>query len=94
MVFLQKTLTLITYTAVGHTSIYTGTTPVNHEIIANTWHDKVLKKMHYCVDDENYNTIGNNGDGGKKSPNRMQTTTITDQLKLAQNNNGKLSGLP
>ena len=50
--------------------------------------------MHYCVDDENYNTIGNNGDGGKKSPNRMQTTTITDQLKLAQNNNGKLSGLP
>ena len=26
-----------TYTAVGHTSIYTGTTPVNHGIISNNW---------------------------------------------------------
>ena len=33
-----------TYTAVGHTSIYTGTTPVNHGIISNNWYDKVEKK--------------------------------------------------
>ena len=26
---------------------------------------------------------------GKKSPKRIQTTTITDQLKLAQNKKGK-----
>ncbi len=78
-----------TYTAVGHTSIYTGTTPVNHGIIGNHWYDKYLKKSIYCVDDTNYNTIGNEGKGGVKSPYRMQTTTVTDQLKLAQNNNGK-----
>jgi len=78
-----------TYTAVGHTSIYTGTTPVNHGIIGNNWYDKYLKSSIYCVDDANYNTVGNDGDGGKKSPYRMQTTTITDQLKLAQNSNGK-----
>ena len=82
-----------TYTAVGHTSIYTGTTPVNHGIIANTWYDKYLKKMHYCVDDNNYNTIGNNGDSGNKSPKRLQTTTLLDQLKLAQNSNGKTIGI-
>jgi len=82
-----------TYTAVGHTSIYTGTTPVNHGIIGNHWYDKYLKKSIYCVDDNNYKTIGNNGDGGKKSPYRMQTTTITDQLKLAQNNKGKTIGI-
>jgi len=82
-----------TYTAVGHTSIYTGTTPVNHAIISNNWYDKYLKETIYCVDDSNYKTIGNNGGGGKKSPKRMLTTTITDQLRLAQNMNGKTIGV-
>ena len=82
-----------TYTAVGHTSIYTGTTPTNHGIISNHWYDKYLKKTIYCVDDDNYNTIGNDGEGGKKSPYRMLTTTVTDQLKLAQNMRGKTIGI-
>jgi len=82
-----------TYTAVGHSSIYTGTTPVNHGVIGNNWYDKYLKKSIYCVDDANFKTVGNNGDGGKKSPYRLQTTTITDQLKLAQNNRGKIIGI-
>ncbi|MCL4133809.1 UNVERIFIED_CONTAM: hypothetical protein GTU68_048057 [Idotea baltica] len=78
-----------TYTAVGHASIYTGTTPDNHGIISNNWYDKYLKESIYCVDDENYKTIGNESDEGKKSPFRMQTTTITDQLHLAQNMQNK-----
>ena len=41
----------------------------------------------------NYKTIGNNGTGGKKSPYRMQTTTVTDQLHLAQNMKGKTIGI-
>lgn len=82
-----------TYTAVGHTSIYTGTTPTHHGIIGNYWYDKYVKRSIYCVDDNNYNTIGNDSDGGKKSPYRMLTTTVTDQLKLAQNMNGKTIGI-
>ncbi|CAL2101396.1 Calcium-transporting ATPase [Tenacibaculum sp. 190130A14a] len=82
-----------TYTAVGHTSIYTGTTPFNHGIISNNWYDKFIKETIYCVDDNNYNTVGNDGDGGKKSPNRMLTTTVTDQLRLAQNMKGKTIGV-
>ncbi|MDG1451992.1 MAG: alkaline phosphatase family protein, partial [Polaribacter sp.] len=38
-----------TYTAVGHASIYTGTTPSEHGIISNDWYDKYEKKMVYCV---------------------------------------------
>ena len=82
-----------TYTAVGHTSIYTGTTPTNHGIIGNHWYDKYLKETIYCVDDNNYKTVGNDGKGGKKSPYRMLTTTITDQLRLAQNMKGKTIGV-
>ena len=81
-----------TYTAVGHTSIYTGTTPNNHGIISNDWYDKYLKKAIYCVDDSNYKTVGAQN-GGDKSPYRLLTTTITDQLKLAQNMQGKVIGI-
>ena len=83
-----------TYTAVGHASIYTGATPANHAIISNNWYDKYLKKSIYCVDDSNYKTIGVNGSSsGNKSPHRMLTTTMTDQLKLAQNMSGKTIGI-
>lgn len=34
-----------TYTAVGHASIYTGTTPENHGIIGNNWYDKYEKNI-------------------------------------------------
>jgi len=81
-----------TYTAVGHTSIYTGTTPFYHGIISNNWYDKKLKRSIYCVDDNSYNTVGANK-GGNKSPYRMKTTTITDQLHLAQNMKGKTIGI-
>ncbi|WP_299670798.1 alkaline phosphatase PafA [uncultured Polaribacter sp.] len=82
-----------TYTAVGHSSIFTGTTPNNHGIISNNWYDKFLKKSIYCVDDNNYRTIGNDGTVGKKSPHRLFTTTIADQLHLAQNMHGKTIGI-
>ena len=82
-----------TYTAVGHASIYTGTTPSEHAIISNNWYDKFEKKTIYCVDDANYKTIGNESDEGKKSPYRMLTTTVTDQLHLAQNMHGKTIGI-
>ena len=82
-----------TYTAVGHSSIYTGTTPANHGIISNNWYDKYLKKSIYCVDDSTYTTIGNLSHEGKKSPRRLLTTTIADQLKLAQNMKGKSIGI-
>ena len=82
-----------TYTAVGHTSIFTGTTPSEHGIISNNWYDKYLKKSIYCVDDSTYNTIGNNGINGKKSPKRLFTSTVTDQLHLAQNMQGKTIGI-
>ncbi len=81
-----------TFTAVGHTSIYTGTTPSSHGIISNYWYDKYLRKGIYCVDDSNYKSIGAKS-GGEKSPHRMLTTTISDELKMAQNGRNKSIGI-
>ncbi|MEN8704204.1 MAG: alkaline phosphatase PafA [Polaribacter sp.] len=82
-----------TYTAVGHASIYTGTTPTNHGIISNNWYDKFFKKTIYCVDDARYETVGNQGKSGQKSPKRMFTSTLADQLKLHQISKGKSIGI-
>ncbi len=80
---------LPTKTAVGHASIYTGTTGSSHGIIANDWYDKYLKKMVYCVDDFNYLAVGTQEVNEQKSPYRLLATTVTDELRLSQNMKGK-----
>lgn len=82
-----------TYTAVGHASVYTGTTPNHHGIIGNNWYDKFLKKRIYCVDDFRHISVGTDSIYGQKSPYRLNTTTVTDQLLLAQNMRGKSIGI-
>lgn len=78
-----------TYTAVGHASIYTGTTGSTHGIISNYWYDKFERKSIYCVDDFNYPAVGTTSTAEQKSPYRMLTTTVTDELRLSQNMKGK-----
>jgi predicted AlkP superfamily pyrophosphatase or phosphodiesterase len=82
-----------TYTGPGHASIYTGTTPENHGIIANDWYNKVLKNGMYCTGDATVNTVGSTSESGKMSPKNLLSTTITDELKLATNNRGKVIGM-
>ncbi len=79
-----------TYTAPGHSSIYTGTTPAFHGIIGNDFYDRTKKKMIYCVDDGSTKSVGSNDKEGQKSPHRLAATTITDQLKLATNGASKV----
>ena len=40
-----------TYTAVGHTCIYTGSVPAYTGIIGNNWFDKITTAKVYCTDD-------------------------------------------
>ena len=82
-----------TYTAVGHTSIYTGTTPKNHGIIGNNWYDKFEKKSIYVVEDSNYKTLGSVSKKGERSPYRLVASTIADQLKISQDFKGKSIGV-
>jgi len=74
-----------TYTAPGHASVYTGSVPALHGIAGNYWYDRGLKRNHYCTEDSTVNTVGSNSTAGKQSPRTMWASTITDELKLAQN---------
>jgi len=83
-----------TYTGPGHASIYTGTTPTTHGIVGNDWFNKATGKEMYCTDDETVSTIGDGTTSeGKMSPRNLQSTTITDELKLATNFKGKVIGM-
>lgn len=74
-----------TVTAAGHASVYTGTTPAVHGIVGNDWTDVLTGKKVYCVDDSTVKTVGTSGKSGLMSPKNLWTSTITDQLRLAQN---------
>ncbi|MFA3782239.1 alkaline phosphatase family protein [Melioribacteraceae bacterium 4301-Me] len=78
-----------TYTAPGHASIYTGTTPYYHGIIANDWYDKTTKKMISSVESKSYSVVGSNAKKAA-SPNKLMATTITDQLKIVTNNKARV----
>lgn len=83
-----------TYTACGHTCIYTGSVPAVHGIIGNDWYDPESKKNVYCTEDSSVSTVGSTPSSeGNMSPKNMLTTTITDELRLATNFKGKVIGI-
>jgi predicted AlkP superfamily pyrophosphatase or phosphodiesterase len=74
-----------TYTAPGHTCIYTGSVPALHGIISNTWWDRSSDTTMYCTADASVTGVGSNSAGGKMSPRNLWASTITDELRLSTN---------
>lgn len=82
-----------TYTGPGHASVYTGTTPKYHGIIANYWYDKESKERVYCAGDSKVQSVGTKANSGQMSPHRMQTTTFGDENRLFTQMRGKTIGI-
>jgi len=82
-----------TYTACGHTCLYTGSVPAIHGITGNNWYDTVTNKYMYCTEDKTVNGVGNNNDAGQMSPRNMLVTNICDELKIATNFRSKVIGI-
>ncbi len=85
---------LPTYTAIGHTTIYTGSVPAIHGISGNNWYDKATGKDVYCTGDDTVKPVGtSNVENGSHSPRNMWSTTIGDELRLATNFQAKVVGV-
>jgi len=83
-----------TFTAPGHASIYTGTTPAVHGIIGNDWYVRSTGKNMYCTDDASVKTLVEGTEKeGAMSPKNLQSTTITDEFRMSTNFTGKVIGL-
>ncbi|MDE5439115.1 alkaline phosphatase family protein [Elizabethkingia meningoseptica] len=83
-----------TVTAIGHTSIFTGSVPSIHGIAGNDWYDKEKGKSVYCTADETVQPVGTTSNSaGQHSPRNLWSTTVTDQLGLATNFTSKVVGV-
>ncbi len=83
----------LTFTAPGHTCIYSGSVPALHGITGNYWYDRIAKKEVYCTTDKTVQPIGGSIKGGQQSPHNLKVTTITDELRLATNFKSKVIAL-
>lgn len=80
-------------TAVGHSSVYTGSVPALHGIMGNSWFSREKNRTIYCVEDESVQTVGSGTDAGQMSPKNLLATTVTDELRLATNFRSKVVGI-
>lgn len=78
-------------TAVGHSSIFTGTTPAFSGIAGNYFADN--DRSVYCCADPSVRSVGSDGRDGRMSPHRLLATTIGDQLRTATNFKSKVIGV-
>lgn len=83
---------LPTTTGPGHTSVFTGTSPMNHGIIGNSWFDKKSGEMVYCASDQTVTPVGTTSAAGKMSPHRMKPTTFADENRIHTQMRGRPSG--
>lgn len=83
-----------TYTAVGHTSIFTGSVPAINGIAGNDWYDRAQGESVYCTYDSSVQSVGTDDEeNGQQSPHNLLSTTMTDQLRLGTNFRGKVVGV-
>jgi len=82
---------VVTETAPGHASIYTGTTPATHGIIGNSWYDRKQNDLVGNVGDSTMTIVGSdipNANG--LSPHRLLCTTLGDELRQGINFKSKV----
>ena len=79
-----------TNTGPGHASVYTGTTPAVHGIVNNSWYSRSLGRSVYCAEDTTVVAVGGTAKNGLISPMNLYSTTITDELKLYTQKQGKV----
>ncbi|MEJ7770089.1 MAG: alkaline phosphatase PafA, partial [Chitinophagaceae bacterium] len=82
-----------TVTAIGHTTVYTGSVPAIHGIAGNDFILNSTGATVYCTDDSTAKTVGSTSKEGEMSPKNLLVTTITDELKLATNFRSKVIGI-
>ena len=84
---------LPSYTAVGHSTIFTGSVPSIDGIAGNDWIDQATGKDIYCVADSAVQPVGGTSPAGNMSPRNLLATTVTDELMLATNFRSRVVGV-
>jgi len=78
-----------TYTAPGHASIYTGTTPARHGIVANYPWRRDIRSYYYIAKDTTVAAVGTKDERAQRSPVQLLASTLADELELRTDGRGK-----
>lgn len=84
------------FTAVGHSTIFTGSVPAFSGISGNDWIVQATGQRVYCTDDSTVKSVGaENAESkeGKMSPRNLLVSTVTDELMMASNYRSKVVGV-
>lgn len=80
-----------TVTAVGHSSIYTGSVPALHGIAGNNFYMDGEKV--YCCADATVQSVGSDSKEGQMSPRRLLASGLGDVLKIHTDYKAKVVGV-
>ncbi len=80
-----------TVTGPGHASIYTGSTPSLHGIVANERYDRASRTMVYCVKDTTVRGVGSVN--AQSSPSQLLATTLADEIERRTDRQGITIGV-
>ena len=87
--------TMINYlpsvTAIGHTSVFTGSVPAIHGMAGNNFY--VDGRYTYCCEDTTVRGVGSDTKAGRMSPRNMLATTIGDELRVGTDFKSRVFGV-
>ena len=79
-----------TITGPGHASIFTGSIPAFHGIVANDRYDRAARSTIYCVLDTSVRGVGSDM---RRSPSQLLATTLADEIEHRTDRKGKTIGV-
>lgn len=82
---------MFTQSSPGYASLYTGTTPSIHGIVADQWYKSLSETKVESTKNKRYRTIGSGSQYGQHAPKQLITSTISDELKLVNKNSKVIS---
>lgn len=81
---------LLTQSAPGHATVSTGAEPAYHGITSDNWYLPLKNELIYCTKDISVNPVGGSFESGLNSPVNLQSSTFSDELKMATNRKAKV----
>ncbi|MBM3786002.1 MAG: alkaline phosphatase family protein [Acidobacteria bacterium] len=80
-----------TKTAIGHSTITTGASPIVSGIVSNDWYDRDTGAIVTSVSDKSRKLLG--ADTDASSPHRLLVSTIADEIKMSGKGESKAIGI-
>ena len=80
-----------TVTGPGHASIYTGSVPAHHGIVANERYDRATRQVIYCVKDTAVKGVGHAS--AQAAPSQLLATTLADEIERRTDRKGRTIGV-